>query len=147
MDWITAFSAGVLLAFMLNCNALLAKHTSPVFASWTAHGLGAAAGLLLVALQARRGKPAAPAAAKPPRWAYWGGLPGALTVVLAGITVNSRLALPGTVAFMLAGQVVFGLASDGLGLFGVAKKRIGTLDLAAGFTILAGSTLIIFGGR
>ena len=90
------------------------------------------------------GKPA-PEPTKPPRWAYLGGLPGAFTVVLAGITVNSRLALPGTVAFMLVGQVAFGIVSDGLGLFGVAKRRITLLDLAAGTTILAGSALIIFG--
>ena len=147
-DWLAAFLGGALLAYMLSCNALLAKHSTPLFASWAAHGLGAAAALLLVSMRPLFSRPSAaagPASGTAPRWAFLGGLPGALTVVLAGITINSRLGLPGTVSLALVGQVVFGFASDAFGLFGAPKRRFGAADLAAALLILAGSALIIFG--
>jgi transporter family-2 protein len=145
--WLTAFGGGVLLALMVSFNALLSKHTTPLFSSWVAHGLGGLAAFLLLALRSATGRaPVQTAAvAAAPRWSYLGGLPGAVTVVLAGITINSALGLPGSVAFMLVGQVIFGMASDALGLFGTRCRRITSLDLAAGLVILAGSTLIIFG--
>lgn len=41
-----------------------------------------------------------------------GGIPGALTVLLAAIAVNSPLELAGTLGLMLTGQIVFGLIAD-----------------------------------
>lgn len=144
-DRLTAFAGGVLLALMITFNALMAKHTTPVFASWAAHGLGGLAAMALLAAGAARRAPAASAAGPAPRWSYFGGLPGAMTVVLAGVTINSALGLSGSVAFMLVGQAAFGMASDELGLFGVRRRAVTALDFAAGLVILAGSALIIFG--
>lgn len=50
-----------------------------------------------------------------------GGIPGALTVLLAAIAVNSPLELAGTLGLMLTGQIVFGLIADLRGWFGVIK--------------------------
>ena len=47
----------------------------------------------------------------------------------------------------LAGQVVFGLAADRWGLFGLPRRRPGARDLAALALICAGSLIIIFLGR
>lgn len=47
-DSLLAFMGGMLLAFMIDYNSLLAKHTTSVFASWVAHGLGSAVVLVLV---------------------------------------------------------------------------------------------------
>lgn len=149
-DWVVALAGGVLLALMIDYNSLLAKHTAPLYASWVAHGLGAVAALVLVLLYSRATR--APAAdAKPervtrPLWLYAGGIPGAFTVVLAAITVNSALALSGTIALMLVGQVLFGIASDHLGLFRTPRRRIVPADFFVALSILTGSALIIFSG-
>jgi transporter family-2 protein len=148
-DWLLGFGGGVLLAFMINYNSLLAKYTTPTFASWVAHGLGAVAALVLVAVfrsaavdRGRRQRPEI----KVPLWFYLGGIPGAFTVLLAAITVNSSLTLAGTIAFMLVGQVVFGIVSDYFGLFRTLKRRIVPTDFLVAISVLAGSALIIFGG-
>lgn len=149
-DWAVALAGGVLLALMIDYNSLLAKHTAPLYASWVAHGLGAVAALVLVLLYSRATRAPAtdakPERAKRPLWLYAGGIPGAFTVVLAAITVNSSLALSGTVALMLVGQVLFGIASDHLGLFRTPRRRIVPADFLAALSILAGSALIIFSG-
>jgi transporter family-2 protein len=149
-DWIVALAGGVLLALMIDYNGLLAKHTAPLYASWVAHGLGAMAALVLVLLYSRVAR--APSTetkrprAKKPLWLYAGGIPGALTVVLAAITVNSSLALSGTIALMLVGQVLFGIASDHLGLFRTPRRPIVLADFLVALSILTGSALIIFSG-
>ncbi|GAA0473044.1 DMT family transporter [Streptomyces stramineus] len=160
-DWVLGIAGGVLLALMTHYNSLLAKHTTPTFASWVAHGLGAAVALLLVLLAGsrlfRRGGGRGDGAGdgggeerrprvKVPRWFYLGGIPGAFTVILAAITVNGSLSLSGTIALMLVGQIVFGLVSDHFGLFHSPRRRIVPMDGAVALCVLAGSALIIFGG-
>ena len=142
-DWLLAIVGGVLLSLMIEFNSLLAKFTSPVYASWVAHGLGAIAAVVLVlvysrALTKRRGS-------RPPLWFYLGGIPGAFTVILAAIAVNSSLALSGTIALMLVGQVVFGMVSDHFGLFRTPRRRLVLTDLVVAAAVLGGSALIIFG--
>jgi transporter family-2 protein len=156
-DWLLAVSGGLLLALMINYNSLLAKHTSPMFASWVAHGLGAIVAFALVVATSRlvrlkagvddetRRQPGK-RTQRQPLWFYLGGIPGAATVVLAAITVNSSLSLSGTIAFMLVGQALFGIVSDHFGLFRTPKRRIVPADFLVTFTVLAGSTLILFGG-
>lgn len=85
-----------------------------------------------------------PSSARTPRWAYLGGLPGALTVVLAAITVNSPLALSGSLALMLTGQVLFGMLADSCGWFGSLKRRLSLNDIVATLLILCGCALLIF---
>lgn len=155
-DWLLAIAGGVLLALMINYNSLLAKHTTPVFASWVAHGLGAVAALVLVVLfsgtlrRGKRSRTTGEQAATPPknvpRWFYLGGIPGAFTVILAAIAVNGDLALSGTIAFMLVGQILFGIASDHFGLFRTPKRRIVLTDFVVALLVFTGSVLIIFGG-
>ncbi|MEU1372110.1 DMT family transporter [Streptomyces triculaminicus] len=152
-DWVLGIAAGALLALMIHYNSLLAGHTTPTFASWTAHGLGAVVALLLVLLTGARlsrrrradgEEKSAPV--KVPRWVYLGGIPGAFTVILAAVTVNGSLSLSGTIAMMLVGQIVFGLVSDHFGLFNSPKRRIVPMDGLVALCVLAGSALIIFGG-
>jgi transporter family-2 protein len=150
-DVALAMGAGLLLALMINFNSLLAKDTTPVFASWVAHGVGAVAAFILVLVCSRlvvpaRRDPPPRATVRPPFWSYLGGLPGAFTVVLAAITVTSSLNLSGSVAAMLFGQVTFGILSDRFGLFRMPKRNIGAVDVWAAVAVLGGSALIIFGG-
>ncbi|MCC3768665.1 DMT family transporter [Streptomyces sp. UNOC14_S4] len=174
---------------MTHYNGILANHTSSVFGSWVAHGLGAVVALVLVVLTGRALRPGRKAAgggngpageregregkdeagnagagnaeagkggrgsgsgsgqrAAAPLWSYLGGIPGAFTVMLASIAVNSDLELSGTIALMLVGQVLFGIVSDSFGLFGTPRRRLVLADFLVVLSVLAGSALIIFGG-
>jgi transporter family-2 protein len=151
-DLLLALAGGALLAVMINLNSALATFSSPLFASWMAHGIGALVALILVALYANvfGNKPATTTTetkqVKAPLWSYFGGIPGALTVILAAITVNSSLGLSGTLALGLVGQILFGLVSDHFGLFGLAKKRFAFADILVVMPVLAGSFILIFVG-
>lgn len=153
-DWLLAIAGGVLLSLMIEFNSLLARYTSPVYASWVAHGLGAVVAVLLVLAYARvragkaenRRNAGNQQGVRAPRWFYLGGIPGAFTVILAAVAVNSRLALSGTIALMLVGQVVFGMVSDHFGLFRTPRRRLSGTDLVVALTVLGGSAMIIFGG-
>ncbi|MCZ4347082.1 DMT family transporter [Devosia neptuniae] len=143
---LAAFLSGGLLTLMVLFNGQLAHYGNPLFSSWAAHGTGTVAAIIMLAVLYRR--PRAPTTAgKAPLWAYLGGISGALTVILTSTTVNSALALSGTLALGLAGQVVFSLAADRWGLFGMPRRRPTTRDMAALALIVAGSALIILFGR
>ncbi|SMY05977.1 DMT family transporter [Flavimaricola marinus] len=150
-DLILAFLSGGLLTFMILLNGRLALSGGPVFASWTAHGTGTVAAILfLLVLRTRKPAAAAPGPDTPrlpaPLWAYAGGLVGAVTVMLSSITVNTALALSGTLALGLAGQVAFSVLADRFGLFGLPRRIPDRRDAAAVVLIVAGSLLIIFSG-
>lgn len=158
IDWLLASAAGVVLAVMIQLNSQLAAHSSAFFASWIAHGIGAVVALFLVAAAswlarfADTGRDAGDAASPLPRlsapfWAYLGGIPGAFTVVLAAIAVNGGLTLSATLALMLVGQMAFGMAADGFGWFGLARRRFGAKQLLGAFALLSGSAILLLGGR
>lgn len=144
---LAAFGTGGLLTLMVHFNGELGRYGSALFSSWAAHGTGTVAALVLLAVlfpwRARN------AGVKPraPLWAYLGGISGAVTVMLTSFAVNSPLALSGTLALGLTGQVVFSIVADRWGLFGLPARRPDRRDLAAMALIVAGSTLIILFGR
>ncbi|KSB91708.1 hypothetical protein AS593_06715 [Caulobacter vibrioides] len=145
-ETILALLAGVVLASMIALNSRLAHFSSPTFAAWAAHGIGALAALVAV-LVWRRAKiaaaPAAPNGGRWPRWIYLGGVPGALTVLLAAITVNGPLGFSGTLALMLAGQMLFGVAADRFGWLGLERRAPTAAGLLGLGLVLAGSLVII----
>lgn len=129
---------------MLFFNGLLAKKTSPTWSSLVVHALGTiTAGVLVVTLFSRRQS----SSTKAPIWSYLGGIPGALTVIIANIAVNSQLGLSGTLALMLLGQTIFGLLVDSLGLFQMKKRVLTLYDFFEVLTIMAGSAVLIFFAR
>ncbi|HEX7852367.1 MAG TPA: DMT family transporter [Sphingobium sp.] len=141
-----ALFSGVLLAIMIDWNSLLAHHSSPVTGSWATHGVGTLASLGLMTVGGRRF--ASPVHMEPttwPRWIYLGGIAGAFAVLLAAITVNGPLGLAGTLALMLAGQLLFTLAVDRYGLLGLTRRPISSRQLLALVLILGGGLLIIEG--
>ncbi|MBB6439502.1 DMT family transporter [Streptomyces candidus] len=149
-DWLLAVSGGVLLTLMTQFNGDLAHHTGPVYASWAAHGLGAVVALVLVALFVRplrrTGRLAGGAVpGRAPLWFYFGGIAGAVVVMLSAISVNSVLELAGTVALMLTGQILFGVVSDRWGLLRTPRRPITRMDLTVAGCVLAGSVLIVVG--
>lgn len=143
-----AFASGCLLTLMVHFNGMLAHFGSALFSSWTAHGTGTVAALIYLALLYRKPK-SADVAPKPkaPFWAYCGGVIGAAIVMLTSTAVNSPLALSGTLALGLGGQVIFSLAADAWGLFGLPKRWPDGRDMTAIALILTGSALIILVGR
>jgi transporter family-2 protein len=144
---LAAFCSGGLLTLMVLFNGQLGYYAGPLFSSWAAHGTGTVVATVLLIVLYRRRPSAPPTAGKAPLWAYLGGIAGATTVILTSTTVNSSLALSGTLALGLAGQVIFSLAADRWGLFGLPRRRPMPRDWAALALIVAGSALIILFGR
>ena len=142
---IIALFAGAILALMIKLNSDLAHLSSPLEASWIAHGLGALVALILLPCISRfRVRPVTTNLSKKAPWyAYLGGLPGAFTVVLAAITVNSPLGLAGTLAFALLGQILFSLLVEYYAWFNSIKRPLSWHDLKVISLILSGSLLII----
>lgn len=143
-----ALATGGLLTFMLLCNGLVAAHTTPLFASLAAHGIGtgvAALAIMFVWWRKRGSSSPRPSSInqRVPLWAYLGGVSGALTVMLTSWTVNSSLALTGTLALGLAGQLVLAMIFDCTGALGLKQRLPRLNDLLALAAIVAGTALII----
>ena len=137
-----AFGAGGLLSLMVLFNGTLAAYGSLFFASWVPHLTGTVAALLfLMILRPKRAE-----TARPPLWVYLGGISGGVTVMLTSATLNSALALSGTIALGLAGQMVFSLFADMRGLLGLPQRTPTARDYLALSFIIAGSLILIFFG-
>ena len=137
-----AFGAGCLLSLMVLFNGTLAAFGSLLYASWVPHVTGTVAALVFLAvLRPKR------AGGRAPMWAYLGGVSGAVTVMLTSATLNSPLALSGTIAIGLAGQMVWSLVADWRGMFGLPRRIPGGRDWAALALIVAGSLILIIWGR
>ncbi|AQZ50322.1 hypothetical protein Mame_00948 [Martelella mediterranea DSM 17316] len=145
--FIAAFASGCVLAMMTHLNAVMSFYSNAMFASWTAHATGTVVSIALLGLLGLR-KRAGAVEAKPsiPWWAYLGGVFGAATVVCAALAVNSPLALSGAIAIGLASQVLFSLAADYWGFFGLPARRLDRRDLVVVALILAGGLLVIMAG-
>lgn len=130
---------------MVYLNGSVARHGGALFSSWMAHGTGTVAALLLLPLWWKAIHPGDTSRSPIPLWAWLGGLAGAVTVIMTSTAANSPLALSGTVALGLAGQIVFSLAADRWGLFGIAKRPLHLGDGIALVLIAAGSALVIWG--
>lgn len=137
---LAAFAAGLLLALMIAQNGALARATDPWLGSWLAHGVGTLVAALLWWLAPR---PPQPEAAPP--WAWLGGLPGALTVVLAALCLNSPLGMAGTLALLLLGQLLFGALCDARGWFGLTRRSPSGKDALAALLVMAGALFIVLG--
>lgn len=144
-DWCVGFSAGALLTAMLKCNSLLGENTTPIFASWAAHGIGAlVTGLIVAGVRFRTASTTdASGIQMSVWWSHLGGIPGAIAVILAVIAVNSWLGLVGAISLMLTGQILFGIVIDHLGLFGATRRPIAPIQFLVASCVIAGSTLII----
>jgi transporter family-2 protein len=143
-----ALTGGALLTLLISCSSLLAHTTTPIFSSFVAHAGGAVVALVIALIASRflRHPDAGSAVrGKPPLWMYFGGIAGALTVILPAIAVNGGLSLSATVALSLVGQIVFGMTSDHFGLFGSESRKVSVLDGFVAVLVLAGSIMIIFG--
>jgi transporter family-2 protein len=143
IPFLIAFVTGGLLTSMVYLNGQLARFGNALFASWSAHATGTLAAIVLLLVFRFSVREKIRRQAHAPAWAYFGGVAGAVTVMLTSITVNSALALSGTLALGLAGQVIFGLAADRWGLFGLPRRRPDFRDLVSLGAILTGSALII----
>ena len=137
-----AFGAGGLLTLMVLSNGTLAAYGSLFFASWVPHLTGTAVALIILLVL----RPKRTQTIRPPSWAYLGGVSGGVTVMLTSATMNTALALSGTIALGLAGQVIFSLIADMRGLFGLPQRMPGKRDYISLTLILAGSLVLIFFG-
>jgi transporter family-2 protein len=142
LSFLAVFS-GVLLALMINVNSELAVTTSAFQASWIAHGVGGIVATVLYLIFRNRGQSSEKVALKSRYW--FGGIPGAFTVVLASITVQSEIGLTGTLALALIGQFALSLIIEHFGLFNQPTVRLSVANLVPIFLVTAGALLIIYG--
>lgn len=148
-DWLLALFGGFLLALMLNDNGIMAKHSTSLFAATVLHGVGAIGSALLIFLFSRvlfRAPKINNGNAHVPLWSYFGGIPGAVGVLLAAVLVNTKLSLAGTFSLMLSGQIMFGIFLDIFGLLGQPKRKLRLNDFFATLCVCIGSLIIIFFG-
>ena len=132
---------------MLSLNSEISLHAGALLGSWIVHGTGTLAALALLLLlsgvqTAGISRPDGPL----PLWAFLGGCTGAFNVMLSATAVNAGLALSGTQAVALSGQMLFGLAADRWGFLGLPRRVISPVDLAPVALILAGSLIIVLFG-
>lgn len=139
-----ALLSGVLLTLMIMSNSYLSTFTSPLHASWLTHGTGAVVALIIW-LTVKTHLPQRHPGKKIPLWCYLGGIPGAFTVLLAAVTVNSPLSLSGSIVLMLAGQIVTGLIIDHFGLMGLTRRKATSRDGLTLLLLFSGCILIIAG--
>ena len=138
-----AFGAGGLLSLMILFNGTLAAYGSLFFASWVPHLTGTVAAVLLLVIW----RPKRVQTERPPLWVYLGGVSGGITVMLTSATLNSALALSGTIALGLAGQMIFSLFADMRGLLGLPQRMPIKRDFVSLALIIAGSLILIFFGN
>lgn len=142
IHYLGAFAAGGLISLMLLTNGTLAQYGSLLFSSWVPHFTGTILAIVILLVL----RPARVSPKRPPLWAYLGGVSGGLTVVATSAAMNSALALSGTIALGLAGQIVFSLFADARGLFGLPQRFPKWRDFAGLFLIVAGALVLIFFG-
>ncbi|HEK3001992.1 TPA: DMT family transporter [Proteus mirabilis] len=140
-----ALSSGVLLSLMIMSNSYLASFTTPLTASWITHGIGTLFSLIIYILYSSKNPLKKQSKNKIKLQWYLGGIPGAFTVLLAAMTVNSSLSLSGSIILMITGQIIFSVIVDAMGWFGVKKRRITLVDLWMCFLLILGSALLIIG--
>lgn len=127
---------------MLLTNGTLAQYGTLLFSSWVPHLTGTILAILILLTL----RPARVTSKRPPLWAYLGGVSGGLTVIATSAAMNSALALSGTIALGLAGQIVFSLFADAKGLFGLPQRKPRWRDFAGLALIAAGALILIFYG-
>ncbi|MFI8417093.1 DMT family transporter [Serratia sp. NPDC078593] len=140
-----AILSGFFLTLMFQANSALSENTTPVVASWVAHGIGMVVSLLLIILFVKK-KPQTlnNQQQKIPKWLYFGGIPGAFTVILATMAMNGGIPLSSTISLGLVGQLLFGFFADHFGLFGSQKRRLTRRNFAILALIMSGCFLIIY---
>ena len=142
IDFLGAFATGGLLTLMVWFNGTLAAYGSLLFASWVPHLTGSAVAIVvLLILRPRKCSPV-----RAPWWAYLGGISGAFTVMLTSFTMNTPLAISGTIALGLAGQMIFSLIADKWGVMGLPQRDPTRRDILALGLILSGALILIFFG-
>ncbi|MBA5234954.1 DMT family transporter [Pectobacterium aroidearum] len=140
-----AILSGFFLTLMFQSNSVLSENTSPLVASWVAHGIGTLVSLLLVIFFVKKSPPTLKSEKnRRPVWLYLGGIPGAFTVVLAVMAINGGLSLSSTISLGLAGQLLFGFVSDYFGLFGSQKRKLSRANIYIFSLIISGCFLIIY---
>ncbi len=125
---------------MVTSNSLLALNTNAIFASWFAHGIGACVILTIFlfsfVMQFKTDK-TQKVTKNIKWWLYLGGVVGAFVVILSSLVINKGLSLSAAISLILVGQILFGMFSDSIGLFGTIKRKILLKDFIV--LVLAGS--------
>lgn len=146
INYIIAFASGIILTVIIVSNSIVAKHTSPYYASAVLYAVGTISSLILAIITHKSNKPN-DNKAQLSILVYSGGILGILTTISDAITTNSPLSFVGSFALILLAQVIYGVLSDKHGFFGTTKRIIKNTDWYAILLICSGSIIIIKFGQ
>lgn len=135
---VTAVLAGAMLPLQAVFNARLGQSVGSVF--WAAGFSAALSSVLLcgAGLVSTGSAPRTNDLAALPFWAWIGGICGVVT--LAGVTVAApRIGAGGTIALVVAGQVIFSLALDHFGFSGLVPQPLNLQRALAASLLLSGA--------
>jgi transporter family-2 protein len=137
--------AGTLIAFQAPINAALGRSLGVPVAAAAASFLAGTIALAAVTLAMQRFEGAPAAWSAPPMWMYVaGGLLGA-AYVTSVIVLTPKLGTAATMAFIVAGQLLAGLALDHGGAFGMPVHEISLMRVAGAAFLLGGALMIRMG--
>jgi bacterial/archaeal transporter family-2 protein len=103
--------------------------------------LGGTLSMLALALAMRESLPSTAAAAQSNWWAWTGGFFGAIYIAVS-ILIVPRLGTATFVALLVAGQMLFSVACDHFGLFGVPQHSANVSRLMGAVLLVGGVALI-----
>ncbi len=136
--------AGGLIAMQAPINAQLARELGFPLAAAAASFIAGSIALVFVTSITSQAQGAAIAWRAPPLWMFiTGGCLGAAYVTIA-IILTPKLGTAATMAFIVTGQLIGGLALDHFGYFGLAVREVSAGRIGGAVLLLAGALLIRF---
>ena len=134
--------SGTLVALQAPINAALGRTLGMPVAAAAATFVAGSVALLAIALALSQAQGVSIAWRVPPFWMLvGGGLLGA-AYVTSVIVLTPKLGTAATMAFIIAGQLLAGLALDQMGAFDLAVREV-TLGRATGAVLLLAGALLI----
>ena len=142
MNWIVmAVGAGGVIAVQAAVNSRLGRELgNPALATFVSFAIGTFC-ILLYCLLAKIMLPSGQTLVRVPVWAWFGGLLGAIYVLIV-ITTTPKLGVGTMVGLTVAGQMIMAVVLDHFGLLGLERHPISLGRLMGMVLLIAGVVLL-----
>jgi bacterial/archaeal transporter family-2 protein len=139
---LSSLAAGVLLAFLIQINAVLGTHVGVLESTFIAHLVGAVTAFVIIALWLR-GRMFAHFATTP-RFLFAGGVLGVAITVIGNVVVP-EVGLLTYMSLLIVLDLVLSSAADHVGLFGLSRFALSGRRVA-GLALAMAGVILIFRG-
>ncbi|MCK5811682.1 MAG: DMT family transporter [Clostridiales bacterium] len=136
-----AFTNGIIIAFMVLVNGLLAKALGNYLALLIFFGVGLIISTIIVLIKKEHKN----IFNNIPKYLLISGGLGVLNIFLNNVCVN-KIGVALTLGLCLTGQIIFSAIFENFGFFGVIKKKLTIKKLPGYLLILAGAFVMIVMG-